>query len=605
VTAASVAEEGDDDEEKWLGPEKRALAAMLAQKIKAMVDQEQILASTGKPLKPGDIMVLFRKRTEVASLLVARLHALKVPVAGIDRMQLDEQLAVQDLVSAIRFVLQPDDDLSLACLLVSPLIGWSQGQLLEYGYRAEGVSLWRHLRRNDTIAVELAPLEEMLASADFTTPYHFIEQILSGPTEGRKKFAARLGPEVLVPIEEFLNFALEFEQSRGGSLQQFLDWFERSSSEIKRERLTGSNEVQIMTVHGAKGLQAPVVILADMTVDPGARGNKDPNSVLPVDIGGELPLLRIDKEARSGRLAEVEHARESSELNEHYRLLYVALTRAEERLIMAGSLGARQKEAKPDSWYSAVMVALDRIGASQGSDGDGRTIRILLGGAGQSAKPLDKIATAHIEAQPGKLPAWLLVPAPPETRPPRPLAPSQLYDADVGDRPASPTMRHAAERGKLIHGLIERVDGSRLEKFEADAHRWLAARDADRQHDHAAMIAQVQMLFRDSRWQSLFSAKARAEVPIAALVGETVVAGRIDRLLVEDGHVRIVDFKTTRRVPANASQINLSEIRQMAHYVAAVERIFPDHKVSAALLYTHAPILLELTSADLAPHRPV
>lgn len=607
VTAASVAEngEGDGDEEKWLGPEKRELAAQLAFKIKALVDEGPVLASTGKPLKPGDIMVLFRKRTELSSLLVARLHALGVPVAGIDRMHIDEQLAVQDLVAAIRFALQPQDDLSLACLLVSPLIGWTQEQLLEFGHRQEKVSLWQHIRSNEALSSDVAPLHNMLASADFTTPYQFIEQILSGPTQGRKKLAARLGQEVLVPVEEFLNLAIEFEHGKGGSLQQFLDWFERNSSEIKRERLTGSNEVQIMTVHGAKGLQAPVVILADVTVDPGSRGNKDPGSVIEIDHVGPLPILKVNKDTRFGKLAEVEEARETSELNEHYRLLYVALTRAEERLIMAGSLGKQQKAPKPESWYAAIETAMDSLGCAQVSDTKGRTLRIMTGGQGQAAQLGANGAKPEATDQPLPLPEWLLQPAAPEARPPRPLAPSQLDDSDVGDKPAEAVLRHAAERGKLVHGLIERVDASRLAGFDQDAARWLAARDREGGHNHKAIINQVQVLLADSQWHALFSEKARAEVPIAALIGETVVTGRIDRLLVEDDLVRIIDFKTSRRVPKGASDVNLSELRQMAHYVAAIERIFPAHKVSAALLYTYAPAMIELNAADLAPHRPV
>ncbi len=607
VTADSVAEngEGEGDEEKWLGPEKRELAAQLALKIKALVDEGPVLASTGKPLKPGDIMVLFRKRTELSSLLVARLHALGVPVAGIDRMHIDEQLAVQDLVAAIRFALQPQDDLSLACLLVSPLIGWTQEQLLEHGYRQEKVSLWQHVRRNGTLSADLLPLHDMLASADFTTPYQFIEQILSGPTQGRKKLGARLGQEVLVPVEEFLNLAIEFEQSKGGTLQQFLDWFERNSNEIKRERLTGSNEVQIMTVHGAKGLQAPLVILADVTVDPGSRGNKDPGSVIEIENVGPLPILRVNKETRFGKLAEVEEARETSELNEHYRLLYVALTRAEERLIMAGSLGKQQKGPKPDSWYAAIETAMDSLGCARVSDIQGRALRIMTGGQGQVAKNGAQAAKADGAIPPFLLPEWLLQPAAPEARPPRPLAPSQLDDREVGERPAEAVLRNAAERGKLIHGLIERVDASRLVGFDRDAALWLAARDREGRHDHKAIINQVQALLADSRWQALFSENARAEVPIAAVVGETVITGRIDRLLIEDRDVRIVDFKTSRRVPKGASDVNLSELRQMAHYVAAIERIFPAHKVSAALLYTYAPAMIELSEADLAPYRPV
>lgn len=607
VTAAIAAEndEGEGDEEKWLGPEKRELAAMLAQKIKALVDERPLLASTGKPLRPGDIMVLFRKRTEVASLLVARLHALKVPVAGIDRMQIGEQLAVQDLASAIRFVLQPQDDLSLACLLVSPLIGWSQQQLLDHGYRPQAASLWRHIRGNSALAADLQPLHEMLAAADFTTPYQFLEQLLSGPVAGRKKFVARLGQEVLVPIEEFLNLAIEFEQSKGGGLQQFLDWFESNSTEIKRERLTGSDEVQIMTVHGAKGLQAPVVVLADTTVDPEAKGGRDPNAILPLADGGGLPMLRIDKESRVERLAELEKARERSELNEHYRLLYVALTRAEERLIMAGSLGKSQKEPKPDCWYAAIAAAMDALGCTQEKDAKGRAVRLLIGGAGQAVQQGGKAGVAAESASEQALPDWLLQPAAPEAKPPRPLAPSQIDDGDVGDRPAEAVLRHAAERGKLIHALIERADTTRLDRFGQDAAAWLALRDREGRHDHVAMIGQVQALLSDTRWQALFSERARAEVPIAAIVGEAVVTGRIDRLLVEEKRVQIVDFKTARRVPKNASEVKLSELRQMAHYVAAIERIFPGRAVSAALLYTHAPAMVELAAADLAPHKPV
>lgn len=604
VTVESVAEdsEGEGDEEKWLGPEKRELASLLAGRIKALIDEKPVLAS-GKPLVPGDIMVLFRKRTDVASLLVARLHALKIPVAGIDRMQIGEQLAVQDLVSAIRFVLQPQDDLSLACLLVSPLIGWSQEQLLEYGYRSEKLSLWEHVRRKPSIEHQLNPLREMLAHADFTTPYEFLEQILSGPTQGRKKFVARLGDEVLVPIEEFLNLAIEFEQAKGGTLQQFLDWFERNSSEIKRERLTGSNEVQIMTVHGAKGLQAPVVILADVTVDPGAKGGRDPNATLPLEEGGAIPMLKIGKDMRVGRLAELEDARENRELNEHFRLLYVALTRAEERLIMAGSLGKRDKASKADSWYVAIEKAMDALGCAQESDARGRISRILSGNDDPVASRGSKIEPETTMVS--ELPDWLLDPAPVEARPPKPLAPSQLDDRDIGDRPAGASLRRAAERGKLVHGLIERIDSSRLERFGEDAALWLAARDREGQHDHKALIAQVQVLISDPRWEKMFSQSSRAEVPIAAVVGETVVAGRIDRLLVEKDQVYIVDFKTSRRIPINAADVQLSELRQMAHYKAAIERIFPEHRVTALLLYTSGPTMIELSDAELATHKPV
>jgi ATP-dependent helicase/nuclease subunit A len=295
--------------------------------------------------------------------------------------------------------------------------------------------------------------------------------------------------------------------------------------------------------------------------------------------------------------------RESNELNEHYRLLYVALTRAEERLIMAGSLGSRQKEPKPESWYCAIEAAMDALGCAQVSDGKAPTVRVLTGGSGkvdQRAAKADRLMVPRAD-----LPEWLVRPAAPEARPPRPLAPSQYDDSDLGEKPAAALMHHAADRGKLIHGLIERIDGARLDHFEEDASAWLALRDREGRHDHATMISQVRRLISDPRWHDLFSSRARSEVPVAALVGDTVVTGRIDRLLVQDGHVWIVDFKTTRKVPEKASMVTLSELRQMAHYLAAMQRIFPDHGVTAALLYTHAPAMIELSEIDLAPYKPV
>ena len=240
VTAADIGDEtaanDNDDEESWITSEKRKLAEKLADYAATLIAEAPWLETQGRYLQPGDIMFLLRTRGELASLLVAQLHELGVPVAGIDRLRLLQPLVVQDLIAAIRFVLQPGDDLSLACLLVSPLIGWSQEKLLQYGYRGDSeATLWQHVRGQPDIAGELGPLHEMLAIADFTTVYHFLEQILSGTHNGRRKFVARLGPESLVPMEEMLGAALQFEQQHGVGLQAFLAWFDRGDIEIKRD----------------------------------------------------------------------------------------------------------------------------------------------------------------------------------------------------------------------------------------------------------------------------------------------------------------------------------------------------------------------------------
>ncbi len=603
--ASDEAVEGDsDDEEGWISNEKRLLAEKLADHVKALIDTKPYLVTKDRHLQPGDIMFLLRTRGDLASLLVAQLHERGVPVAGIDRLRLLQPLVVQDLLAAVRFVLQPEDHLSLACLLVSPLIGWSQEQLLEFGYRGKRkVSLWQHLREQPVVAEDIEPLKAMLNSADFTTVYHFLEQILSGPTAGRRKFAKRLGTECLVPMEEMLNAAMQFEQSHGGGLQAFLDWFDRGDSEIKREGVASNNEVRVMTVHGAKGLQAPVVILADTTSDPSKK--PDRLAELIVDEGRRTPLLPIRKLEQSGRLAEIADTQKEREQQEHKRLLYVAMTRAEERLIMGGSLGiSRKGEAPDDSWYSALRGGMMALGCDWSDDAQWGEVMRFAGSAGVEAKPDEKkkVTAVALPEAPAELPTWLFVSAPDEERPPRPLVPSRLNDDDYGDAPPSLAMRAAAERGKLIHALFERVtDVGSL----ADAERWLDKNLRDAVADKQRILADVRGVMANPEWQSFFGANARAEVPLAAVVGETVISGRVDRLVVEPGLVRILDFKTGRSVPDGEANVPLPYLRQMAHYVAALGTIFPDSKIEASLLFTYAPSLITLSDAVLAQHKPL
>jgi ATP-dependent helicase/nuclease subunit A len=593
----------ENAEEDWMTEEKLRLAHLIATKVKNLVDTAPILATSGKPLVPADIMILLRKRGEFANLLVARLHAMGVPVAGIDRLKLSESIAVQDLIACIRFVLQPDDDLSLACILVSPLMGWSQEQLLLHGYREKGVGLWQHLRQQTEIAQVITPLREILAVADLVSPFRFVEILLSGSMAGRAKMSGRLGNECLVPMEELLNLTLTFQQQGGHSLQGFLDWYERGEgSAIKREGLALSNDVRILTVHGAKGLQAPVVILADCAVDPLAIGGKTEGPVLLLDGDNRLPMLKIGKDERSGQLALACELEETRDLEEHHRLLYVALTRAEDHLILAGSLGKKAKGVVPEnSWFTLLEAAMQRLNIGWESDDTWGTHMRYSGPDSAIAEVLkDKRRPAAMAADP----VWLRIPAPPEARPPKPLAPSDLGDDNYGDGPPNAAMQHAAERGRLIHGLFERYCGQDLETFGAFAHKWLSRESRVDGVDLDAVVATVLAVVTQTQWQPLFSKQARAEVPLAALVGETVITGRIDRLFVAPEYVLIVDFKTGRNIPDNETMVPISHLRQMAHYVAAIETIFPGRRVHASLLFTQGPMMMPLSPDVLAPHKP-
>jgi ATP-dependent helicase/nuclease subunit A len=601
-----VSNEIANDEENWLSGEKRILSHRIAAYVRALVDEAPTLASTGKPLVPGDIMILLRSRGEMASFLVGQLHSKGVPVAGIDRLRLQQPLAVQDMLSVIRFVLQPDDDLSLACILVSPLLGWSQDDLLRHGYRGpqhKSKSLWQFLKSKSELSNDVRILSELLNQTDYSTIYHFLENILSGEIQGRKKFVARLGQEALVPIEELLNAALEFEQHQGGGVQKFLAWFERGDTEIKREGLISANEVRVMTVHGSKGLQAPVVIMADVTADPSSK--KDRDYTLPIGDDGKLPLLPISKADKHGKLLDVRENQEVADLNEHFRLLYVAITRAEERLMMAGALGGRAKDgqAPENSWYNLLSQAMQSLGCVHFEDTHWGSV-VRYGGAALAAKP-DNEPKLIKDNHKIDIPKWLLTAAPQEQNPPRPLTPSQLDDDDYGEAPANETMRQAAQKGRLIHALFERFEGSELFASLAQARSWLEINNQNSMINNDAILADVQAVVENPQWAEFFGEDARAEVPLAAVVGASVITGRVDRLYIGADRIRILDFKTGRNVPKDPAKLPRAYLRQMAHYVAALETIFPGKTVEACLLFTHIPVLMELSDELLAPHRPV
>jgi len=598
--AAGTDEDDGDAEEGWVDDATRAFATKLARQVREWLTEPLWLEGKGRPLRPEDVLILVRRRGDLASLIVARLHAEGVPVAGVDRLRLTSPLAVKDLLAAVRFALQPGDDLNLANLLVSPLFGLSQDQLYEAAFGRKG-SLYASVRDAPELAEIAAGLLDILNRADFITPYQFLEVILSGPLDGRRRLLGRLGEEARDPIEELLNAALQFEGEATPSLQRFIDWFDRGEVEITRDPSAPADAVRVLTVHGAKGLQAPLVILADATVDPAVMGRQRGLS-WPLGPEATVPLFRPRKDELHGSLADTLREAEARDMAEHWRLLYVAVTRAEERLVVGGALGPRMKGQPPaQSWYRAVDDAMSGLGAEWEEDPLWSGARHHRGG-----EPRRRTATRERPAPvPPPEPAWLRSAAPKEARPPRPLAPSSLGADRVADPPPSPAMRDAARRGNLLHDLFERLPSLPVERREAAATGWLAGAAPDlAETARTAIVADACGIIADPAYADLFGPEALAEAPIAAVVVGEVVAGTVDRLLVTDERVLVVDFKTGRRVPADAASAPEHHLRQMAAYVAALEVVFPGRRVEAALLYTAGPLLLALPDAVVAAHKP-
>ena len=593
---AKLAEDEDPGEEGWIGDAARRYAARLARQVKAWLERPFQVESRGRPLRPEDILILVRRRGELASLLVARLHAEGVPVAGVDRLLLSAPLAVRDLLAAARFAAQPLDDLNLAGLLVSPLFGWSQEELFAAAYGREG-PLWPHIRAR-------APegLHAILAMADFATPHLFFETILSGPLDGRRRLMERLGAEARDPIEELLSSALEFETGGAASLQAFLDWFTRGEVEIVRDPSAPLDAVRVMTVHGAKGLQSPVLILADACANPDNAGPGGALAALRLEEGAPaIPAFRPRKDELVEPMRSQIERQDKLDREEHWRLLYVALTRAEERLYIGGALGARDRGGPAEaSWFRAVETAVAELGSDwEESSLWGREMRFgtLETSARKRAKAIERQAL---------LPDWVRQAAPVEERPPRPLAPSATGEDDVADPPPGPELRAAATRGRLLHMLFERLPGVAPDERRARAGHWLehsaGVTDAARR---AGLAADACRIVDDPKFAELFGPDALAEAPVAAVIeGGTVVSGTIDRLLIGEDRIFIADFKTGRCAPADIAGIPAAHLRQMAAYRAALRVIFPGRPVEAALLYTAAPVLHPLPGDLLDSYAP-
>jgi ATP-dependent helicase/nuclease subunit A len=586
-------DDSDEGEERWVELRDRRYAEVLAERIQAMVEEAPVLASTGRPLTPGDILVLVRSRGQLASLIVARLFSAGVPVAGVDRLHLHEPLAVQDLIAAVRFAVQPNDDLSLACLLVSPLIGWDQDRLRDLAF-GRSMSLWRELRRRAVESEDFGAAHDLLADllgiADFTTPSRFLETILTGPMQGRRKLYSRLGLAARDAIEELMNSALEFERNETASLDRFLAWFSHGTVDVQRDPGQSASEVRVMTVHGAKGLEAPVVILADATADPARIGRTPLTLDIQIATSDSVPLLRPKKDERCSPFGEAIEREEVRDLQEHMRLLYVGLTRAADRLIVSGVMPKERKDGAdprpPNSWHVIVERAL----ASIAQPGEGHVaFRYGFGPAVRSKQRMEKI-------EPGTaIPGWAKRPAPPESTPPRPLAPSAIA-LDNESAPPSDAMRAAALRGIWIHQLLERLPAVEVSARAEVADRWLlrsagVADSAVREE----MVARVCCILSDPQFAALFGPGSLAETPLAATLADgRVIAGTVDRILIEESRVSVIDFKTGQ-VPATDAEIPNSHRAQMSAYAEALRVIFPGRAIRTSLLYTAGPKLIELT----------
>ena len=584
---------------------------------------EAWLDAKARRLAPGDILVLVRRRNAFVEELVRELKRLEVPVAGVDRMVLRDQLAVRDLMALGRFLLLPEDDLTLATVLKGPLIGLEEDELFALAYDRGKQSLWRALaakaQAEPVYGAAHRHLSALLARADFTPPYELFAEVLVRDWDGasgRARMLAQLGPDAGDPIEEFVSLALSYEREHAPSLEGFLHWIEAGAQEVKRDMELGQDAVRVMTVHGAKGLQAPVVFLPDTMQIPQSRKGLFWLDEREDEVGGEAGLaLWPLRKALDGEVATRARARARAAQEEEYRrLLYVALTRAEDRLYVCG--WDMQRAAPAESWYKLVEGALAGVGEAvevtlgepHAGGWSGPGWRLADAPQGLSEGSDSGASAPKAEAPP--LPDWATRAPPPESAPPRPLAPSHPARAEPAAlSPLGSDDGRRFQRGRLIHRLLQSLPEVPAARREAAAARFLHGAAPGLAAEARAEIrdAALGVLARPD-FAALFGPGSRAEVPVVGVVetesGPDVVSGQIDRLVVADTHVLIVDYKTNRPAPARESEVAPLYLRQMAAYRAVLKGIYPGKRIDCALLWTDGPLFMQLSDASLTRHAP-
>jgi ATP-dependent helicase/nuclease subunit A len=578
------------------------LAKALAERVKAMIEAREAVwtfdndkrTPVQRPMRAGDVLALVRTRGAMFRELIKAFKRAGLPVAGADRMVLRDELVVEDCLALMRVALDPADDLSLACVIKGPWINLTDDDAdlfpLAHGRQSGEALMSRLMASTDGKYEHARAFASELIARRGADPFAFLswalETLHGGGPSGWARVFARLGPETRDPLEELLQRALKPAHHVAPTLQRFLHDIEVDAGQVKRELEAETGAIRVMTVHGAKGLEAPVVILPDATADV----EDAPEGGLIFD-DAEGPYLSFRKSDDDAKVKAARAAHAQRMCGEHWRLAYVAMTRARDRLIVCGVQSGNYKdgENKSESWRFAVEEALIRLGACEFETpyGPGRRLGEPFYAEPAGAKPSLAIA----------LPPWARaaasVAAPVEI-----AAPSRLHRLDPALFSPRANGQKRFRRGRLIHGLLQRLPEVAADRRNAAARAWLLRQGAD-ETEVESFAREAINVISDPRFGSVFSPASRAEAPIVGEVAGKAVRGVVDRLAVDDRQVTVLDFKTDRPAPIDAAATPDEYVLQLALYREVLRKIFPTKAVVCALLWTEKPHLMELPQERL------
>jgi ATP-dependent helicase/nuclease subunit A len=602
---AVKAPEKGDDEVPWepvpvdapaAQSTREQLARGIAEQIKTWLERGEPVydrdEKTTRPMQARDIMILVTKRLPFFDGIIRNLKAVGVPVAGADRLQLTDSIAVQDLLSLAKFTQLPSDDLSLAEVLKSPLIGWNEEELFNVAHGRGAQSLWQAMPDGEDKSL----LRRILGLAGRFAPYEFFARTLAVvPEDGislLQRMFNRVGIEAADALDAFLARALAHQRRGAPSLARFISEIESDENKIKREMDTAQNEVRVMTVHAAKGLEAPVVILPDTTQLPTASRD----NFYPIDKGF---VMSVAKAEQPDEMAAIVETRLAEVRREHLRLLYVALTRTETRLLVCGFESNKKVEKK--SWH-------DWVGNALGGLEDTHIIETPFGEGisyGRVSAPAqDSVAE---EEKAIVLPDFLRTPIEAKTSSIRKLSPSKLIsetDFDTPVRSPLDTLKPQGQgrfgRGNIIHKLLQILPDLPLQQRRSAARQYLGLHSGI---DVDQIETEVFTVLEHPDYAPFFATGSQAEVALAGrakgLPENIELNGQIDRLSVRGDTVWIVDYKSNRPPPQSEDGVAQIYINQMAAYRALVRDLYPGKSIKCALLWTDGPRLMRLSNALL------
>ena len=579
---------------------REQLAHEIALKIKAWIDKGEPIfdrkLGASRPVQAGDILILVRQRSDFFDAVIRNLKKAGVAVAGADRLKLKDAIAVKDLLSLAKFTLLPSDSLSLAEVLKSPLFGFDDEALFEVAARRNKQSLWRALQAKTP---ELAKqFSEIMTFASRYAPYEFFTRVLDmSDGEGvslKRRMFERLGLEAKDAVEAFLARALAHQRQSSPSLQKFVQSFAQDEQELKRDMDGGSGEVRVMTVHGSKGLEAPIVFLPDTTQKPST-----PETMIKVVGGFALPPSSAQTPEK---LTQCKEAMKAKRLQENLRLFYVAMTRAESRLIICGyKTGQKTGTVAEGSWYQYAQAAFDGLQTQDIETPFGDGLSYGLGAsAATEVKESERLKTAD-------LPSWISKPAIPEGRPKRRVTPSHLLAPpplqDMAVRsPLNPETETRFARGNLIHKLLEILPDAAPSNRQSLAQKILEGYDLTQEQRHQ-ISDEVFVVLDNPEFSDIFAQGSRAEISLAGsaktLPPDIYLNAQIDRISVTDDTVYIVDYKSNRPPPITQDGVADIYWGQMAAYRELAREIYPTHKIVSALLWTDGPRLMVLDDKRL------